>query len=82
MDSRMLDLIATVTGCCKPPRKPARGPLPGWSSARAVRLAPRVLRDGLYGRIARNRYRLFGRTDACMVPPPGLARRVLHDAPG
>lgn len=56
--------------------------LPGWSLMRAGRMAPRGLRDGLYDRIARNRYRLFGRTDACMIPPPDLARRVLHDAPG
>lgn len=53
--------------------------LPGWRFTRVVRLLPRVVRDGLYDRVAQNRYRLFGRTDACMVPPPGLARRVLHD---
>ena len=56
--------------------------LPGWSFARAGRMAPRGLRDGLYDRGARNRYRLFGRTDACMIPPPDLAPRVVHDAPG
>ncbi len=55
--------------------------LPGWRGVRGLRAAPRPLRDWAYDRIALNRYRLFGRTDACMVPPPGLARRVLHDAP-
>ena len=58
------------------------GALPGGTAIRPAGLMPRLLRDGLYDRIARNRYRLFGRTDTCMVPPPGLARRVLHDAPG
>lgn len=58
------------------------GTLPGWSFVRAGRVVPRGVRDGLYDRIARNRYRLFGRTDACVIPPSDLARRVLHDAPG
>ncbi len=30
--------------------------------------APRWLRDPAYDLIARNRYRIFGRTDVCMVP--------------
>lgn len=55
--------------------------LPSWGAARVLGWMPRRLRDTLYDRVARNRYRLFGRIAACMVPPPGLARRVLHDAP-
>ena len=31
---------------------------------------PRSLRDPLYRLVARHRYRLFGRTEACMVPDP------------
>lgn len=56
--------------------------LPGWSFTEVARAVPRAVRTLAYDAIAGNRYRLFGRTDACMVPPPGLARRVLHDAPG
>jgi len=55
--------------------------LPSWDAARMLGWMPRRLRDTLYDRVAQNRYRLFGRTDACMVPPPGLARRVLYEAP-
>lgn len=33
-----------------------------------LKAAPRVLRDPVYDLIARNRYAVFGRTDACMVP--------------
>jgi predicted DCC family thiol-disulfide oxidoreductase YuxK len=29
---------------------------------------PHVVRDRLYDLIARNRYRLFGRSETCMVP--------------
>ena len=31
-------------------------------------VVPSFIRDWLYDRIARNRYRLFGRYDACVVP--------------
>ena len=55
--------------------------LPGWRGVRLLAATPPVVRDWAYDRIAQNRYRLFGRTAACMVPPPGLARRVLQDAP-
>ncbi|MFN3670184.1 MAG: thiol-disulfide oxidoreductase DCC family protein [Brevundimonas sp.] len=33
-----------------------------------LKAVPRWLRDPVYDRIARNRYAIFGRTDACMVP--------------
>ena len=38
---------------------------------------PRGFRDALYRFVARNRYRWFGRTDACMVPTPELRARFL-----
>ncbi len=34
------------------------------------RLVPRFVRDAVYDVIARNRYRWFGRLDACAVPRP------------
>lgn len=42
-----------------------------------LKAVPRGLRDPVYDRIARNRYRLFGRTDQCMVPAPEDRGRFL-----
>jgi predicted DCC family thiol-disulfide oxidoreductase YuxK len=50
--------------------------LPGWGWARHLRRLPKPLRDWLYDRVARNRYRLFGRTGTCLVPAPELRRHV------
>lgn len=44
----------------------------------ALRLIPRPVRDWLYLRLARNRYRLFGRADLCALPDPALQRRILR----
>jgi predicted DCC family thiol-disulfide oxidoreductase YuxK len=41
-----------------------------WPLAFAAILIPHTLRDRLYGWIARNRYRWFGRADVCAIPPP------------
>jgi len=38
-----------------------------WPAARLILALPRPLRNWLYDRIAKNRYRLFGRYDACPV---------------
>ncbi len=54
--------------------------LPGWGWAGALLGLPRGLRDPLYGLIARNRYRLFGRTEACMVPDAALRRHLLPES--
>lgn len=49
-----------------------------WSiAAFALRLTPRRLRDAAYRRLARNRYRWFGRRDACVLPPPSERARFL-----
>jgi predicted DCC family thiol-disulfide oxidoreductase YuxK len=39
-----------------------------WRLAHLAALLPAFVRDPFYRLIARNRYRLFGRHDACMVP--------------
>ncbi len=44
----------------------------GWLKA-----VPKLLRDPVYDLIARNRYRIFGRTDACMIPAPDDRSRFL-----
>ena len=40
-----------------------------WRWLGLLRVVPRAIRDPLYSWIARNRYRLFGRSDSCIVPP-------------
>ena len=42
--------------------------LPRWRWARVLKVIPRAVRDWIYDRVARNRYRLFGRTSHCLVP--------------
>lgn len=49
-----------------------------WSiAAFALRLTPSRLRDAAYRHLARNRYRWFGRRDACVLPPPSERARFL-----
>lgn len=48
----------------------------GWRIAAGVRLLPRFVRDRLYRRLARNRYRWFG-TTTCHVPTPAQRGRFL-----
>ena len=48
-----------------------------WSWAVVGRLLPRSLRDGLYAWIARNRYRWFGKQEACRLPSPEHRERFL-----
>ena len=45
----------------------------GW----AFIIVPRFVRDFVYGVIAKNRYRWFGKKDVCMVPTPELRARFL-----
>ena len=45
--------------------------------AMAGGLVPSPLSDLLYRVVARNRYRIFGRFDACQIPPPGGRERFL-----
>ncbi len=48
-----------------------------WRLAWAAWLVPAPLRDGLYRLIARNRYRLFGRSEQCLLPDAAQAARFL-----
>jgi len=48
-----------------------------WRFAEGLRLVPAFVRDPLYRLVARNRYRWFGRRDACVVPSPDVAERFL-----
>lgn len=48
-----------------------------WRIAGLSALLPRRVRDPLYRMLARNRYRWFGRHDACPVPDPAQAHRFV-----
>ncbi len=48
-----------------------------WSLAVIFRLLPRGLREALYDLVARNRFRLFGRSDICYAPRPQDRDRFL-----
>ncbi|HEX7889680.1 MAG TPA: DCC1-like thiol-disulfide oxidoreductase family protein [Ramlibacter sp.] len=48
-----------------------------WKLAWAGWIVPAPWRDGAYRWAATRRYRLFGRSDACMLPPEGSAHRFL-----
>jgi predicted DCC family thiol-disulfide oxidoreductase YuxK len=51
----------------------------GWRLLAGFRILPRGLRDALYRWVARHRERWFGRSDACMMPPPGERERFLDE---
>jgi predicted DCC family thiol-disulfide oxidoreductase YuxK len=42
--------------------------LPRWQWTWVLHLIPRVIRDAIYDLVVRNRYRWFGRRDACILP--------------
>jgi len=48
-----------------------------WSMAAAFRVLPRPWRDALYGVVARNRLRLFGKREACYMQERGYEDRFL-----
>jgi predicted DCC family thiol-disulfide oxidoreductase YuxK len=54
------------------------GLLPGWSSVRGLFAVPKPLRDAVYNMVARNRYRIFGKYEACIVPDAGMRDRVME----
>ena len=48
-----------------------------WKGAGVFKLLPRGFRDWLYDLIAANRFRLFGKRDACFVPDDAVRSRFL-----
>jgi predicted DCC family thiol-disulfide oxidoreductase YuxK len=51
-----------------------------YRAAGALRLVPRFVRDAAYDLVARSRYRIFGRLDACPVPGPATRAKFLDFA--
>ena len=48
-----------------------------WKFFYVFKIIPPFLRNPIYDLVARNRYRIFGRTDACRIPTPELKARFL-----
>ncbi len=42
-----------------------------------ARVLPRAWRDWIYDRVARNRYSIFGKSVACMLPDMGMRHRFV-----
>ena len=54
------------------------GALPGWGWVRIFLAVPKLLRDGVYSLVARNRYRIFGKYEKCFVPDAEMRARVME----
>ncbi len=54
------------------------GHLPRWGWVRALRFVPKPLRDAVYNLVARNRYRIFGKYEACFVLDAEMKARVME----
>ncbi len=48
-----------------------------WSVSRLGRMVPRLVRNGIYDLVARNRYRIFGKYDSCLLPEKRHQRKFL-----
>jgi predicted DCC family thiol-disulfide oxidoreductase YuxK len=48
-----------------------------WPAMYGLILVPRAVRDLIYNVLARHRYKLFGKRDACMIPSPELEDRFM-----
>lgn len=49
----------------------------GWPLLYPLKILPRFIRDTVYNWIARNRYKFFGKKDACWIPTPDLKARFM-----
>lgn len=49
----------------------------GWKLLYVFILVPKFIRDAVYNRIAKNRYKWFGKREECMIPTPELKNRFL-----
>ena len=48
-----------------------------WKWTQLFWIFPKFIRDGVYGIISRNRYKWFGKREACMIPPADVKERFL-----
>ena len=52
--------------------------LPGWRWTRVLFAVPKRLRNAGYNLVAKNRYRIFGKYEACFVPDADMQARVME----
>jgi predicted DCC family thiol-disulfide oxidoreductase YuxK len=52
--------------------------LPGWGWTRALYMVPKPLRDAVYNLVARNRYRIFGKSEVCFVCDASIKGRLME----
>ena len=48
-----------------------------WKALYIFMIVPKFIRDAVYGWIAANRYKWFGKKEECMIPTPDLQARFL-----
>jgi predicted DCC family thiol-disulfide oxidoreductase YuxK len=48
-----------------------------WPLCYGFIIVPKFIRDGVYNWIAKNRYKWFGKKEACMIPTPEVKARFL-----
>ena len=49
-----------------------------WPALGMFRILPRFFRDWVYDLIAKNRYRMFGKRESCMLPTPEMKAKFLE----
>lgn len=50
-----------------------------WKCTTIFSLIPRFIRNGVYRLVAKNRYKLFGKRDQCMVPTEDMKGRFVDN---
>ena len=48
-----------------------------WPVLKILQIVPRPIRDWAYDVVAKNRYRWYGKSPACMIPTPEMRSRFL-----
>ena len=48
-----------------------------WPMLGVFRILPRFFRDWIYDLISKNRYKMFGKRESCMIPTPELKERFV-----
>jgi len=49
-----------------------------WRWTQIFWIVPKFIRDSLYNVVAKNRYKWFGKTEACIVPSANIEERFLE----
>jgi predicted DCC family thiol-disulfide oxidoreductase YuxK len=57
--------------------KIASGLAQPWQMLGVFRIFPRVFRDWVYNVISKNRYKVFGKRESCMIPTPELKEKFV-----